>query len=189
MAITLERRHSIRIAVAIIIALAIGLFAWSFLHPFEKPAPQTQPEVSSLQPIPQEPTADEPIVDEVEASTLDPENVSTVAIEPLGINVSYVKGIEGFSYNVSQTGVGTQYVELQSEQLIGTKCTDDDGSFATIVKNPKSDEDKTTLSLTKKVGNDTYGLSLPSNTCTSDTALFAQYQSAFKDAFDLLTAL
>lgn len=120
------------------------------------------------------------------ATNLDPESVSSVTIEPLGIVVSYVKGIAGFEYAIYRTNDGTQYVEFMSAELAGTKCTDDTGVFATILKNPPSETDAATAELKKELNGDFYALSLPADTCTSDEALFAQYQAAFRDAFGLL---
>ena len=123
------------------------------------------------------------------AENLDPESVSSVAIEPLGIVVSYVKGIAGFEYAIYRTNDGTQYVEFMSAELAGTKCTDDAGVFATILKNPPAETDAATAELEKQLDGDTYALSLPDDTCTSDEALFAQYQAAFRDAFGLLALI
>ena len=123
------------------------------------------------------------------AENLDPESVSSVVIEPLGIVVSYVKGIAGFEYAIYRTNDGTQYVEFMSAELAGTKCTDDAGVFATILKNPPAETDAATAELEKQLNGDTYALSLPDDTCTSDEALFAQYQAAFRDAFGLLALI
>lgn len=119
----------------------------------------------------------------------DPSTLSSVAIQPLGVTVFYAKNTPGFEYEIKKTADGTQYVEFTAQELIGTKCTDDEGLFASIVQNPMSSEDQTTVSETVKVGNDTYGLSLAGAGCTSDGALLGQYQDGFKKGFSSLQAL
>lgn len=193
MAVRLGRRHIISIIVVVVLAIAFGLFVWSFAHPFDADQaaePETPSQVTTNEPAPEQPEkpAEEPDSKEVETPTLDPASVSTVAIDSLGVSVSYVKGVPGFAYAISQSGGGTQFAAFSSEQLIGTKCTDDTGVFATIVKNPQQ-ADRATLTSTKTVADTVYGLSLPSATCTSDATLFAQYQAAFKDAFGLIKPL
>lgn len=118
----------------------------------------------------------------------DPSTVSTVDIAPLGVTVSYVKGIPGFEYVIERTQNNTQYVDFLSPQLAGTKCTDDKGVFASIVQDPVG-VDAATISVSREVGGHTYGLSLPDDTCTADGVLFAQYQKSFKDAFGLLKTI
>lgn len=116
---------------------------------------------------------------------LDPATVGTLDIEPLGITISYVKGVGGFEYEVRRTPSGTQYADFKSEDLVGTKCTNDSGDFASILVSPKTDEQAT---LTKKVEVEgvTYGLSLASAACTSNTDLLKSYQASFSDAFGLI---
>jgi len=126
---------------------------------------------------------DEPV------STVDPATLSSVDIQPFGITVSYVKGIPGFEYTIHRSANQTEYVDFSSAELIGTKCTDDTGVFASITKNPSSDEDKTLLISMTKVGDDSYGLSLPESICTSNVQLFDQFQASFKDAFGTLKAI
>lgn len=121
-------------------------------------------------------------------STLDPATVSTVAIQPMELTVSYVKGTPGFEFFVMRTAAGTQYVEFSSPDLAGTKCTNDKGVFASIIEAP-SDNESTTLSKTTTVEGTKYGLSLADATCTSDTELLKQFQSSFSDAFSLLKKL
>lgn len=120
--------------------------------------------------------------------TVDPESLTSIAIEPMNIAVFYSKGTPGFEFSVQKTANGTQYVEFTSPDLIGTKCTDDNGVFATIIKNPSSNEAQT-VSQTIKVGDDTYGLSLASAGCTGDQALLTQYQTGFKNGFSSLKIL
>lgn len=116
---------------------------------------------------------------------LDTSTVGTIDITPMGITASYVKGIGGFEYAVLRTPSGTQYVEFRSPSLVGTKCTDDAGAFASILANPQSDE-SATLTKTTTIDGTKYGLSLASSTCTSDTAKLKAYQDSFSDAFSLL---
>lgn len=189
----LGKRQIIGIIVVAVMALAVGLFVWSFSHPFsegDEPASTTTPAISNTEPeTPPEPKPERDDPKEADASSIDPATVSTVAIEQLGVSVAYIKGLSGFSYSINQSTDGTQYAAFSSDQLAGTKCTDDVGVFATIVKNPQSQEDQTTLSARKTVNGTLYGLSLPSATCTSDSALFSQYQASFKDAFGLIQPL
>lgn len=120
-----------------------------------------------------------------QASTLDPATVGSITIDPMNITVSYVKGVGGFEYEVHRTASGTQYVDFMNSDLVGTKCTDDQGVFATILESPGTDE-QATLSKTIKLANTTYGLSLAAATCTGDTMKLTAYQKSFDDAFSLL---
>lgn len=120
-----------------------------------------------------------------EATTLDPATVSTVTIAPMEIVVSYVKGPGGFEYEVLRTSNGTRYVEFRSAELIGTKCTNDTGKFASILANPNATE-SATISKTTTVGDVKYGLALEGVTCTSDVSKLQAYQKSFSDAFSLL---
>ncbi len=118
----------------------------------------------------------------------DPAIFSSIDVSPMAITVYYTKGVPGFQFRVYRTPNGTQYVEFSTDELVGTKCTDDEGVFASIIENP-SDVESQTLSATTKVGDATYGLSLSNDTCTSDSSLLAEYQTAFKDGFSSLRAL
>lgn len=122
-------------------------------------------------------------------STPDPSTLSTIAVDALGVTVAYTKGTPSFEYSVEKTDDNTQYAEFTAADLVGTKCTDDQGLFASIIKNPTSTEDQTTIAQTVKIGSDTYGLSLASPGCTANTDLLSQYQSGFKDGFSSLKAL
>jgi len=119
---------------------------------------------------------------------VDPATLSSVAIEPLGITVYYSKGVPGFDFSVERTADKTEYVEFSAAALMGTKCTDDQGVFASIIKNPGDNERQTTTQ-TVIVGSDTYGLTLAGSSCTADTALLTEYQTAFTNGFKSLTAL
>lgn len=122
------------------------------------------------------------------APLADPETLASVDIAPLSITVFYSKGTPGFEYTVLKTADKTEYVQFTSTDLVGSKCTNDDGAFASIIKNPSSNETPTT-SQTVKVGADTYGLSLASTGCTANSDLLAQYQTGFKEGFSSLKAL
>lgn len=119
------------------------------------------------------------------ASTLDPETVATIDVPSLAITVSYVKGIGAFEYEALRANNGTRYVEFRSTELIGSKCTDDQGTFASILVSPTEDE-KATLASTVTVDATEYGLSLADSTCTSNTEKLAIFQKSFSDAFSLL---
>lgn len=119
------------------------------------------------------------------AAALDPATVGTIDIQPLSLTVSYVKGIEGFEYTVKRSSGGTQYVEFMSPQLVGTKCTDDTGTFASIIESPDTNE-ASTITATQTVDGTKYGLSLSDTTCTGNEELLKQYQASFRDAFSLL---
>ncbi|RWZ78857.1 MAG: hypothetical protein EOT05_03880 [Candidatus Microsaccharimonas sossegonensis] len=122
------------------------------------------------------------------ATSVDPATLTSIDISPLGIAVFYSKGTPGFTFTVLKTANQTQYVEFASSNLIGTKCTNDQGAFASIIKNPSSTETQTT-SQTVTLGNDTYGLSLSSAGCTSNVDLLNQYQDGFKTGFSRLKAI
>lgn len=131
----------------------------------------------------QEPAVDEKPVEE--EPQLDPASLSTITITQMGIEVSYLKGIGGFEYAIKRTPGGSQYVEFKSEQLKGTKCTDDQGVFVSIVEKPDANE-TAILSKRKSVGGVEYGLSLAATNCTSDEVLLKKYQDSFTKAFGLL---
>lgn len=121
-------------------------------------------------------------------ATIDPATVATVDIVPMTITVSYVKGIGAFEYEILRAQNGTRYVEFRSPSLVGTKCTNDMGTFASIIANP-TDTESSTLSKTTTVDGTKYGLSLADATCTSDSAALQKYQQSFSDAFTLLKKL
>ena len=123
-----------------------------------------------------------------EVSPVDPETLDSIAVEPLGVNVFYTKGTPGFDFQVKRAADGTQYADFSSTDLVGTKCTDDQGVFVSIVKNPASGED-TLISETMKLGKDTYGLTMSGAGCTNNADLLSQYQSGFKNGFSSLTSL
>ena len=137
----------------------------------------------------QDGTASNPAVDETPtAPEPDPATFSSIVIESENIELYYTKGIPGFEYRVLRTSSGTTYIEFATEGLIGTKCTDDDGVFASVIKNPSETEAQTVTTITK-VGDDSYGLSLASDTCTGDAKLLGEYQAAFKSGFGSLRAV
>lgn len=145
---------------------------------------ETSPNGSTTKPIDETGSASS-----VESSTtqpdVDPTRITTVMIEPMSITVSYIKGIDGFDYEVMRSPGGTKYVQLSSSRLAGSKCTNDIGQFASIIEKPTTDE-KSTLVKSVTVNTVEYGLSLADETCTSDVELLKQYQTSFSDVFNLL---
>lgn len=121
-----------------------------------------------------------------EASSIDPATLSIIDVPTMLVTVSYVKGVGPFEYQVLKTPNGTQYVEFRSTELIGTKCTNDEGAFASIIKDPSTTEASATISKTVEVESVKYGLSLSGSNCTSNTELLSRYQQSFSDAFTLL---
>jgi hypothetical protein len=134
---------------------------------------------------------DAPAVDpgKTTAPTVDPSTLTSINIDPLGITVFYTKGTPGFEYGVLRTSDRTEYVEFSAPELVGTKCTNDTGAFASIIKSPASPEDKTTISQTVVVGGVTYGLSLTGKNCTANLALLEKYQSGFSNGFSQLKGI
>ena len=124
-----------------------------------------------------------------DALPVDPLTLSSVDVSPLGVVVFYTKGIHGFNFEIKKTDSKTQYAEFSAPELIGTICTDDNGTFASIIKNPTSTEDQATITATTKLGNDSYGLSLSGKSCTANQTLLTQYQTAFMNGFASLKAL
>lgn len=118
-------------------------------------------------------------------TTIDPATVNTVDIAPMALTVSYVKGVGGFEYEVLRASNGTRYVEFRSPDLVSSKCTNDNGTFASIIASPTENEN-TDLAATTEVEGEKYGLSLAGATCASDTTLLQKYQKSFSDAFSLL---
>ncbi len=112
----------------------------------------------------------------------DPSTVKSLDISQLGLTLNYDRTLPGLSYEIKRTGSGTQYVSLTYDGLIGEKCTGDQGEFASIIKDPTS-ADSIAITSTVKLGNDTYSLALPDNSCTGNVDLFNQYQASMKANF------
>jgi len=126
--------------------------------------------------------------DNSNVASADPETLGSVDVQPLGVTVFYTKdAVEGFGFEVKQTS-STQYAEFSAASLTGTKCTNDTGLFATIIKDPSS-TDQSSLAQTIKVGDILYGLSLAGKGCTVDDDLLDTYQAAFAAGFPSLKAL
>ncbi|OJU87609.1 hypothetical protein BGO17_01270 [Candidatus Saccharibacteria bacterium 49-20] len=183
------------LSVLAVLLLAIGGVALTRLG--AKQDPYVQPETSKSQSSQTTQTPDESSSNDSTGAnnaqseyqaTIDPATVSTVDITPMSITVSYVKGVGAFEYEVLRAQNGTRYVEFRSSGLVGTKCTNDMGTFASIIANP-SDAESATLSKTTTVDGVKYGLSLADATCTSDGAALQKYQQSFSDAFTLLKKL
>jgi cytoskeletal protein RodZ len=130
-----------------------------------------------------EPT--KPTTDETDSTAIDPATVSTIDVTPMELTVSYVKGAGAFEYEVLRTPSGAKYVEFRSAELAGTKCTNDQGAFASILANPDNTE-SATLTKTTTIDDTKYGLSLASDSCTSNPEALKAYQKSFSDAFSLL---
>lgn len=186
-----QRSITIGLSVFAVFIIAIGAVALLRMVNPAKNDPYVQDDTSSAaQPAE---TQESAVMDEADVgapdgeptSTIDPESVSTVDITPMGIKVSYVKGVGGFEYEVLRASGGTRYVELRSPTLVGTKCTNDAGTFASIIDSP-SENERAVLAATTTVEGTVYGLSLAESTCTSDADSLAAYQKSFQDAFTLL---
>jgi hypothetical protein len=149
-----------------------------------KDAPSTSDEDNDTN-APVSPSPDTTVPEVATESPVDPSTVATVDIEPVTLTVSYSKGVGGFDFEVLRTPSGTRYVQFSSPKLVGTKCTDDKGAFASIIEKPTADE-STTLAKTTTVDGTAYGLSLAESTCTSNSDLLKQYQDAFSKPFSLL---
>lgn len=137
-----------------------------------------QPETAET---PKQEVATEPDIDESRFTTID--------VEPLDISVAYEKWVPYFEFYIKRTDDGTRYAEFTYEELKGDKCSDDEGVFITIIENPSTAEDMSTIEKTTVVDGTTYGLTLASDTCTNDKGLLQRYQAAFSDGFSLLKAL
>ncbi|MES2630342.1 MAG: hypothetical protein V4611_00075 [Patescibacteria group bacterium] len=186
-------RKTLYIALGVIVAAILAVGVVVFIASLSnKPTSDTNQTTTKDEPsVPEEtqettdkPTADVP-EDDTDQASIDPEQVSTVSIEPMTIVVSYMKGVGGFDFQVSRNANGTQYVQFSNAELAGTKCTNDEGVFASIIESPTSDE-TATLTKTTTVDGTTYGLSLAESTCTSNAELLKQYQNAFSEPFSLL---
>ena len=134
------------------------------------------------------PPADDTDESNTTVPTIDPATVSTIDIVPMNIVASYSKGVGAFEYEVLRRPNGTRYVEFSSPALVGTKCTDDKGTFVSILESPAADE-TATLAKTTVASGTTFGLSLAAATCTSNVDLLKNYQAAFSDPFSLLKKL
>lgn len=178
------------IVTIVVLALTLGVVGGiAFAQNLNK-APATDTTQPASEPATDTPTTqpneETPPVEKPAETSIDPKTVSSIEIKPLSIKVFYKKGIPGFEFAVKRTASGTQYVEFSSPELKGTKCTDDEGIFASIIKNPNTDEDKATVKKERTIDDTTYGLSLNGKNCTGDVKLFTQYQDAFSDALVLL---
>lgn len=184
-----KRTLYIVIGVLAIAVLAIGIVA--FVRSLE-PASPSEPQQSSPsedQPSQKPANTNESTATPSDESTnqpvIDPERVSTTDIEPMMITVAYIKGINGFDFQILRNPNGSKYVQFSSPSLVGTKCTNDTGVFASIIENPTADE-RGTLSKTTVVDGTTFGLSLADESCTNNSEELKQYQASFSEPFTLL---
>jgi hypothetical protein len=191
----MSRFLSKRGLIVAIIVLAVTLVAVGAIVLAKKPSqpstvttPDTSKQTTPSKDTTTETDATESNSSTTPASSVDPQTLTSVDITPLSVTVFYSKGTPGFEFTVLKTANKTQYVQFTSSDLVGTKCTNDQGAFASIIKNPSADEMQTT-SQTVKVGSDTYGLSLASTGCTGNTDLLTEYQTGFKNGFSNLKAL
>lgn len=122
-------------------------------------------------------------------TNIDVSKFAFIDVEPLEIRVAYENVIPSFEFFIKRTSIGTRYVEFTYDKLIGDKCTNDEGVFMSIIENPSTPEDLSTISKTTVVDGTTYGMTLESDTCTNDKALLSKYQNAFSDGFTLLEAM
>jgi len=184
----------ITIVVLVVMLLAVGAIAFFQNANKSKSAPitntsQEQPETTKDATSTETDDTDATPPPATGTPAVDPETLSSIDIEPLGISVFYTKGIPGFDFAVKRTADKTQYVEFSSSEVVGTKCTNDEGLIVTIIKNPTSNEEQATVTQTVKVGSDTYGLSLAGKGCTSNAELLNEYQTAFTNGFSRLSSL
>lgn len=184
------------VLLAIGLAAAFGVFSGKEADPYRQNSSQQSSETADDSEAPSNSQAAEDSNNEGEASdtsgdgagndaTVDPSTVATIDIESMGITVAYVKGVGGFEYEIIRTSGGTRYAEFRNADLIGTKCTNDQGAFASIIENPTATEDAT-ISKRVTLGEVSYGLSLAGTNCTGNADLLARYQKSFSDAFSLL---
>lgn len=184
------------LAVLLVLLVAIATIALIQLNGHKKTDPYVSQDststTDSVKDATEQPSKDETETPKPESATqsdtspqLDPATVATVDIAPMSVTVSYVKGAGSFEYEVMRTANGTRYVVFNSTELAGTKCTNDKGTFATILASP-NDNESSTLTKTTVVDGTTYGLSLESSTCTSNADKLQTYQKSFSDAFGLL---
>lgn len=165
-----------------------GIVIWQNLN---RTTPVTDTSTETTAPTEQETPAETAPESEPEAvaPTVDPSTLTSIDIEPLAITVFYTKGTGGFDFAVLRTSDGTRYVEFSNTELVGTKCSNDSGVFATIIKSPASPDDKSIIAETVEVDGVTYGLSLATDTCTANPDLLKTYQSGFRNGFSQLKAM
>ena len=194
MAKTQSKKRLIVIIIALVVialAIAAAVIAMNIDATPDATDPQASQQPTNLTDTSDTTGADPvetPAPDAAATPAVDPATLNSVTIAPLGITVFYSKGVPGFDFVVKRTADQTEYVEFSTAALVGTKCTNDEGAFASIIKNPGESESQT-ISSTVKVGSDTYGLSLAGSSCTANIELLTQYQTAFTNGFKSLTAL
>jgi archaellin len=188
-----QSKRGLIIAMTVLAVVILVVSAFLLVNKSQQPSKVATPDISK-QTTPAKDTAtntDAAKTDTTSGTTgpvADPATLNSIDIEPLAITVFYSKGTPGFEFTVLKTADQTQYIQFTSSDLIGTKCTNDQGAFASIIKNPSSNEIQTTTQ-TVKVGSDSYGLSLASTSCASNTDLLSKYQTGFKNGFSNLKAL
>ncbi len=187
----MTQRRKILIITIIVLAVVLIIVGISLLlKQSHKPAAVTTPDTSK-QATPTKDSTNATKSDIPSATSVpvvDPQTLNSIDIQPLAITIFYSKGTPSFEFTVLKTGDKTQYVQFTSPNLVGTKCTNDQGVFASIIKNPSANETQT-ITQTVKVADDTYGLSVASASCTPNSDLLTQYQTGFKNGFSYLKAL
>jgi hypothetical protein len=180
------RKRLITTIVLVSIALIVwGIVIWQNLNQPVPVSTDSSTETSQPQDLPLEETPEED-PGTTPPATVDPSTLASIDIEPLEITVFYTKGTGGFEFEVLRASDGTRYVEFSNSELIGTKCSDDNGVFVTIIESPASPDDTSIISDTVEVDGTTYGLSLATDTCTADPGLLKVYQSGFMNGFSRL---
>ncbi len=185
---SVTRRAKIVTVIGIVVLLlAVALILWKVLTPAATPqqagdsADTTQSSTDSAdQDAPGASTDD----DGSTAATpvIVPDTITYIDVAPLAIRVGYTKGIPGFEFSVMRASGGTLYAEFSAPSLVGTKCTNDGGVFASIIQAPTPDE-VATAAQTVVVAGTAYGLLLSGETCTANPVLLRQYQAAFSAGF------
>lgn len=190
------KRKSIIIVAASALVSILVIASFALLNKnAEEPASPTTPTTTETTPESSDaaPRTETDVTDVTpaanDAQAVDPASLSFIDIEPLAISVAYTKGIPGFDFAIQRTANQTQYIEFTSPDLVGTKCTDDNGLIVSIIKNPSSTEDQTTIDQKVTVDGNIYGISLASNSCTKNVELLDQYQKAFLEGFSSLRVL
>lgn len=115
-------------------------------------------------------------------------NLATLVIPQLGIVVSYDKSLPSIEYIMQKTDLNTEYADLTSSGLIGTKCVGDNGYIASVIKNPSAKEDQRAVVSNTTIGSDIYKLALAGSNCTKNVALLSQYQTSLTNSFSMLKA-
>lgn len=182
-----DRRRSLVVAVTVLVVLLLAIGAVATIRSLNQSEDSSQ-KTTAVEEDAEVTANDTPAQTEPQVApetTIDPSTTDQLTIAPMGIAVSYVRGVGGFEYQILRTANGTRFVEFSTGSLVGTKCTNDTGVFVSILESPDATE-SATLAETVTLDDTTYGLSLADATCTSDAEALKTYQQSFVDAFSLL---